>query len=374
MAFHESVVLYADEAPVPGVAVPRTNQRYRNPRLALEMRDIRRPGLGEALIRPIFAGICGTDLHLVTPNAQTGYVQSSAPALIPPTGRIVGHEGVGEVEAVGDGVSHVRAGDMVALESIAACGECDTCRRGAPNQCRSAKLLGLESDGLFAGRAVLPARLCRPIGRLGDSADGLRAAALLEPAAVAFLAGINSRIAAGDRVLVFGGGPIGMLMAMMARELFGARLVHLVEPVPFRRTLAGTIADKTFSVDGFEGASGSYDVLIDASGALDSVAATLPRIDAGGRVCLLARSGVPFHIEAVDHLLTNNITILGSRGHLGGIFEKLVALLDEGRLPLTRIITSEVTGLQRLKDVLENPALVTEENCKVLCALPGAPS
>lgn len=329
------------------------------------------PRSGEVVIEPIYVGICGTDLHLVTPNAQTHYVQSSAPAHIPPAGRIVGHEGVGRILSVGDGVWHVRPDEIVALESITACGECNVCRRGAPNQCRTARLLGLEFDGLFAEAAVVPARLCRPIGQLARSDEGLRAAALLEPAAVAYLAGLNSRITPGDRVLVFGGGPIGILMAVLARQVFGACQVHLVEPTPFRRQLAARAADQVFSVEAFFGSSGSHDVLVDASGALDSVSAALPRLDASGRLCLLARSGAPFHVEAVDHVLTNNITILGSRGHLGGHFERLIALLLEGRLDLGFMITETINGLPALKAALENPRYVVEENCKILCRLSG---
>ncbi len=372
MSFSQSVVLYADDQPLAGLAAPRTNQRYRHPRLALEDRTVRMPTLGEVLIAPIYAGLCGTDLHLVSADATTGYVRSSAPALIPGHGRVVGHEGVARIKAVGEGVSHVRVGEIVALESIYACGDCEVCRRGMANQCRKAKLLGLEIDGIFATEAVVPAGLCRPIGCLADSDEGLRTAALLEPAAVAFLAGINTKIAAGDRVVVFGGGPIGDLMAMMCRLLFGARQVDLVEPLAFRRKLASGFVDRAFDVDAFSGSSGVYDVLIDASGALDSVAATIPRIDANGRICLLARSGAPLHIDAVDHLLTNNITVLGSRGHLGGIFEKLLHLVEANRLPLNSIITATVDGLLPLKALLETPRVVIEDNCKILCRLPGA--
>lgn len=321
------------------------------------------------VISPIYIGICGTDIHLVTANRYTHYVQSSAPAHIPPAGRIIGHEGVGRVVSVGDGVRHIRPEQIVGFESILACGQCDTCRRGRPNQCRTARLLGLEFDGLFAEAAVVPARLCRPIGQLADSDEGLRAASLLEPASVAYLACLNSRIAPGDRVLVFGGGPIGILVAVVARQLFGACQVHLVEPIPFRRQIASQVVDQVFSVEDFFGSSGSHDVLVDASGALDSVSAALPRVDAGGRVCLLARGGTPFHVEAVDHLLTNNISILGSRGHLGGCFERLIELLLQRRLDLGFMITETINGLHALKVALDNPEHLVRQNCKILCRL-----
>ena len=82
----------------------------------------------------IYVGVCGTDVHLVECDPCTHYVRSSAPASIPPSGRVIGHEGVGRVCAVGDAIEHVGPGDIVSFASIIACMNCDICRRGDFNQ------------------------------------------------------------------------------------------------------------------------------------------------------------------------------------------------------------------------------------------------
>lgn len=364
-----AIVLTAEHVPVPGVKAAGPHQTYRGLHLSARSRALDAVAPDDIRVQMIYAGICGTDVHFVTPDPVTGYCQSSAPAQIPAEGRIIGHEGVGQILAVGEHVKHVAAGDVVAFESIVACHRCDVCRRGNYNQCRSARLLGMEIDGIFGTVVDVPASLARGIGILAAEDRHLQAAACLEPAAVAYLACENSHLRPADRVTVLGGGPIGLLAAMMARLLFGASFVRVVEPVAFRRELARKWSDEAVTPEEFLATSAMFDVLIDASGDLDLVASVFTRLDANGRVCLLARNGRALTIEAVDHMITNNISIIGSRGHLGGIYEKLVALNLAGRLPLNEIVTGVVDGVDTLLALLQNPASIVDENCKVLCRL-----
>jgi len=78
-----------------GVERPGPHQIYRHPRVEVEVRALGELHPDEIRVRMIYAGLCGTDAHLVTASPETGYIRSSAPALIPPEGRIIGHEGWG---------------------------------------------------------------------------------------------------------------------------------------------------------------------------------------------------------------------------------------------------------------------------------------
>lgn len=369
----EVVVVRADREPMAGVANPGPHQVYRHPRVSLERRELGDLHPDEVRVEMIYAGLCGTDVHLVQENPETGYIRCSAPARIPPEGRVIGHEGVGRVLAAGSHVRHVKPGAVVTFESIIVCHYCDVCRRGQFNQCRRARLLGLEKDGLFGTVVDVPSMLTHDVGSLARSDKDLRAAACVEPAGVAYVACLNTQVTGGDEVVVFGAGPIGFFAAVLAKRVFGASRVHVVEPVLFRRELAARWADCVYDVEEFfENPPRSVDVMIEGSGNLDNVTRAFRRLNANGRVALLARSGVPLSLRDVDYMITNQITIIGSRGHLGGAFVKILNLYRNTALPLGEVVTSVLDGLGGLCELLAEPGRILRDNCKVLVGFPAA--
>jgi threonine dehydrogenase-like Zn-dependent dehydrogenase len=364
------VVVHADREPMPGVENPGPHQMYRNPRVCVEERELGELHPDEVRVKMLYAGICGSDLHLVESNPETGYIRSSAPARIPVEGRVIGHEGVGEVLEVGSHVRHVKPGAVVTFESIIVCHYCDVCRRGQFNQCRRARLLGLEKDGLFGTIVDVPSMLTHDVSEIAGDDRGLRAAACVEPAGVAYVACQNTHISGGDSVVVFGAGPIGLFTAMLAKGIFGAAVVYLVEPVGFRRELAKKWFRHVYDVDEFFSMPPkNVDVLIEASGAMDNVTRLFRQLSANGRVALLARSGKPLELDAVDHMITNQISIVGSRGHLCGAFASVLNLFKNDRIPLDTIVTETVDGPDELAALLGDPERVLDRNCKVLARL-----
>jgi threonine dehydrogenase-like Zn-dependent dehydrogenase len=324
----------------------------------------------EVRVRMIYAGLCGTDVHVVETDPRTGYIRCSAPANIPEEGRTIGHEGVGRILAIGSNVKHIRPGAYVTFESIIVCHYCDVCRRGQFNQCRNALLLGLEKDGLFGTVVDVPSMLTHDVSDLAQSDDGLRAAALVEPASVAYVACQNTRIGPGDSVVIFGGGPIGVFSAILGKLVLGASSVYLVEPVAFRRGFANKWCDRVYDVDEFFGDPPRHiDVLIEASGCMTNVTGSFRLLNANARIALLARSGAPLSIDAVDHMISNAVSICGSRGHLCGAFATILSLYRNGRVPMKDIVTKVVDGLEDLSFLLESPQKVLDENCKVLVKL-----
>lgn len=363
------LLVKAEKSPQTGSEKLPPNRLYRYPGLSIEQRGLGPLEAGDIRIEVIYAGVCGTDIHVLQTQPETGYIVGSAPLSIGQGGRVLGHEGVGRIVAVGAGVKHVRPGSYVTLESIIACKVCAACRRGQYNQCEHALLLGMEQDGLFGTIVDVPASLAHDVSDLAGSEAGLKAAACLEPAACAHVAATNARVSPGDRVAIFGAGPIGYFAAMLCRELFGAAEVHLVEPVGFRRNFAGRWVDRQYDVEEFHAADlrHSFDVIIEASGISRNIGRAFPRMGPNSRIVMLARSAQALSIDDVDHLITNNISISGSRGHLGGAFNDLLRLYRSGRLPLHEAVTTTIDGLESLQACLEQPAEILESNCKVLC-------
>jgi threonine dehydrogenase-like Zn-dependent dehydrogenase len=366
------LIVNAEKRPVDGIANPGPHQIYRDPRVSVLNRELGGLGCDKVRVEMIYGGLCGTDVHLVETNPDTGYIRCSAPADIPKEGRIIGHEGVGKVVEVGSRVYHVKEGDYVTFESIIVCYHCNACRRGQFNQCQHARLLGLEQDGLFGTIVDVPSMLTHEVNALAGSDKGLKTSACIEPAGVAYVACQNTHVSAGDVIVVFGAGPIGLFSAMLGKVVFGASRVHVVEPVKFRRMLAKKWSDHIYDIDEFfDDGPCSVDVVIEASGNMDNVNRVFRRLNANGRVAILGRSGVPLVLDAVDHMITNAVSLVGSRGHLGGAFAKIISLCENNRISLDGVVTEIVNGTEGLCDLLQSPKKILEENCKVLVRLNG---
>ena len=368
--YSQNIVLHAEDNPMQGVDDPGPHQRYQNPTLQVEQRELNKLSPEMIRVQMHYAGICGTDVHMTEQDPETGYIRSSAPASIPAQGRIIGHEGVGRILEAGENVRFLEPGMFVTFESIIVCHYCDMCRKGLFNQCRRAKLLGLEHDGLFGDIVDVPASLAHNISQMINSEQDLVAMSCVEPAGVAHVACQNARISAGDKTLVFGAGPIGLLCCVLAKNVFGASEVHLVEPIEYRRNLAARWADTTYShKEQLPAGCQSLDVLIEASGSLDNVTDMFLRMGPNSRIVLLARSGKPLSITKVDHMISNAITIVGSRGHLCGAFTDIFNLYKNQRLPLEEIVSMKTHGISGLYDIMCRPEDILHKNCKVLAKI-----
>jgi D-xylulose reductase len=361
------IIVYAKKDPKEGVINPGPHQIYKNPRVVLENRTLTKLNSNEIRVQMLYAGICGTDVHLTEQNPQTGYIKSSAPADIPAEGRVIGHEGVGRIIATGKEVVHLEVGAIVAFESIIVCHYCDACRKGNFNQCHNAQLLGMEKEGLFGTLVDIPAMLAHDVSAIAKTDADLQAIACVEPAAVAYVACQNTQVKGGDCVVIFGAGPIGLFTAMLSKSIFGASTVHIVEPVAFRRKFAEKWGDHVYSVDEFfENPPNRIDVVVEASGYLENINRVFRQINANGRVVLLARSGKPLVLEGVDHMITNAISVMGSRGHLCGAFSDILRLHHEGRIALDDMVTAVLKSPKALSDILNRSDKIINENCKVL--------
>ncbi|MET3077659.1 MULTISPECIES: zinc-binding alcohol dehydrogenase family protein [Pantoea] len=166
------------------------------------------PAAHEVLIKPIAAGICGTDIHAWAGNQ---------PFFSYP--RVLGHELCGEVVELGSQASGFRLGQRVALIPYVACQQCDACLSGKTNCCEKISVIGVHQDGGFCEYLSVPTSNLLAV----DEVDP-EAAALIEPFAISAHAVRRAAVTADEQVLVVGAGPIGLGVAAIAAAA-GANVV-----------------------------------------------------------------------------------------------------------------------------------------------------
>ena len=170
------------------------------------------PGPGGVLLRVSAVGICGTDAH----------EYESGPHMFPSGGFVPGHEFAGHVVAVGEEVSGLSDGDLVASGAGVSCGRCRPCTRGASNHCDTYLTHGLQLPGGLAQFVVVPAETCLDVGALGLSPDF---AALTQPMSIAVHAMRRGRPTPADAVVVIGAGGIGAFLTYALAQHGSAPLV-----------------------------------------------------------------------------------------------------------------------------------------------------
>ena len=308
------------------------------PGVCVQERPCPQVGPEEAMIREKYAGICGSDLYICS---------GRNPRVKPPV--IPGHEFVGEIVAADS--PDLKPGDRVAVEPLLACGRCSACRRGAYHVCRELRLLGVQVDGGFAEYVAAP------VDRIVKLPEGLSLehAVLTEPLAVAIHGLRQATLELGDRVVVLGGGPVGLLLAQAAR-LAGAR-VMVSEISPYRRQVAAqmgfTVIDaagdpvaEVLSLTGGEGA----DVVYEAAGAAATAAQMAQMARIKGQIVVV---GVYKELAAVDLLqISFRVqTLRGSRVYNYQDFGRAIELLAQGAIDVERTVT-HVFPLEQVQEAM----------------------
>lgn len=302
----------------------------------LEDRPVPQIGPEEALIRVRAAAICGTDLEIYQ---GTMFYYTSGMAHYPV---IPGHEWAGEVLQVGEAVRDLKPGDKVVGECTIACGRCEYCQRGWPNQCIDRREVGiLNMDGAYAEKLAYPAAFLHTFERLS-----FEEAALCETTAISVyavkLVGTNP----GDRVAVLGAGPIG-LQAVQAAKAYGARQVVVIGGRASRRELAlqlGADAAIDRHVDDLEAEvlrvteGRRFEVVIEATGnprvTQDLIKIVRPR----GRIGLVGLFNSQWGSFDLDALVVNNITVMGSLGS-PNVWDETLYLMQSGKIQASPLIT-----------------------------------
>ncbi|MEL6435309.1 MAG: L-idonate 5-dehydrogenase [Pseudomonadota bacterium] len=248
--------------------------------LRIEEQAVETPGEGQVLVRLATGGICGSDLHYYN-HGGFGAIRLREPM-------VLGHEVSGMVEALGDGVSSVQVGDLVAVSPSRPCGKCQYCKEGLFNHCMNMRFYGSAMpfphiQGAFREMLVADASQC-------VVAEGLTAgeAAMAEPLSVCLHAARRAGDIQGKRVLVTGSGPIGTLCVLAARDAGASEIVVTDladEPLAFASAVGAdrviNVANDGAALDAYAEGKGTFDALFECSGAAPAlrsgIAAMRPR-------------------------------------------------------------------------------------------------
>ncbi|WP_295738437.1 scyllo-inosose 3-dehydrogenase [uncultured Oscillibacter sp.] len=343
----------------------RGNKIWKNIRGSVVDRPMPVCGDDQVLLKVGAAGICGTDQHLLRKDAD-GYTMYDGHSKYP---IITGHEFSGEIVEVGKNVKKLAVGDLVSVESMHWCGQCDACRRGMFNQCKDLEEPGLTYDGGFAEYATVNAKYCYKLNDIvnfygGDKMTAFELGAMVEPTGVAYN-GLFVRaggLRPGGHAAVFGCGPIGLAAIQLLKTSGAAKLIAF-ESVPERMELAKACgADAVYDPTSFKDADEQAELLMDlTNGAGISLFAecagatkfTYPvmakSLAIGGKT---AQIGHTVGLTPVDVFgwQWNAAIIAGSNGQSGqGIYPDVIALMASGRIDMRKMCT----GRYNLEDIDE---------------------
>jgi (R,R)-butanediol dehydrogenase/meso-butanediol dehydrogenase/diacetyl reductase len=314
-----------------------------NKSFAVEPTTARSPGQGEVAIRVAFCGICGTDMHVYHGNmdARVGL------------NRIVGHEMSGIVTDVGEGVDGLFEGQKVVVRPLDPCGNCPACAAGHAHICHKLKFLGLDTDGAMQEIWVVPAHT---VHRLPDDMR-LDHAALIEPVAVACHDVRLSGLKADEDVVVIGGGPIGVLVAMVAREAGGRVVISEVNPNRF--AIAGKLGfdtvnpaetDLAADIAARTGGKGA-DVVFEVSGTQPSVDAMTAVAATRARIVMVAIHAKKPQVDMFQ-FFWRELRLIGARVYEPEDYDRAIDLVASGRIDAETMIT-DVSPLSEIQAAFE---------------------
>ena len=303
------------------------------------------PGPGEVLVRTVACGLCTTDLDILEGRFWASY------PIVP------GHEVSGVVEAVGDEVSSLRPGDVVAIDPNIPCGCCGECRSGFPHLCVNLRAVGVTQSGGFAEFVVVPEANTYVL----PSGMNPELGALMEPLACLLHGLDRAEITPRDVVAIYGLGFIGLMFSQVLAHAGVDRLI-LIDPLEERRRIAedfgfDTVLDAGDAPLLFEDADRQPSVSIDCTGVPEAIGAAIGATRAGGRVLLFGVADPEDRVEMSPYtVFRKELTILGS---FINPFTNQAAVDLLPRLDLERLITHrfELDGFEEAVHVRKtNPS------------------
>lgn len=278
----------------------------------IQLPEAAAPKPGEALVAIRAIGICGTDL--------SGYLGKMPFIEFP---RILGHELGVEVLAVGEQVTHLKAGDRCSVEPYLNCGHCHACKQGLTNCCETLNVLGVHCDGGMRELMVLPAHRLHP-----SNALEFEQLALVETLAIGCHAVNRAALSEKDDVLIIGAGPIGLTVLEFARlatgritvlELSASRRAFVQQHYPGIEVME-SLPDEPVS-----------QVVFDATGNAQSMARALRLARFTGRIVYVGITKEPVLLD--DPLLhRRELTLLASRNAVSADFPRILNLILDGSI------------------------------------------
>ena len=326
--------------------------------MAVRERPTPDPAAGEVRVRVRYAGICGSDLHIF--HGKNPFVAYP---------RVIGHEFVGRIDAVGEGVAASRIGDLVVIDPVISCGQCHACRIGRQNVCSKLQVIGVHRDGGFSEYACVPERNAFVIPK----GMAQTAASVIEPFAVAANVTHRTGVLPEDVALVYGAGPVGLNLMQVLKRVYGVRAFitdHFDERLALARgcgaaddEVINTAREPLEEALAKRGVVGGPTLIYDAV-CHPSILEEAVRIAApAGRIGVLGFSSSPSAIPQQE-LTKKELTLYASRLNCA-MFPTVIdwitrGLVDPGHIVTHQVDFHDVAGAFDLAE--RNP----RESCKVL--------
>lgn len=319
--------------------------------------DAPKPDNNKVIIDIIKTGICGSDIH----NWDAGE----------PKGLIMGHEFTGKVVNPGSRTD-LKIGDRVTALPISPCGNCEACETGNPQYCSETwtHAIGLSLDnpgGLTSAIAIRPDMVLKLPDNVTDE-EG----AMVEPTAVGLHAVHLADIRVGDKVLIVGGGIIGLVSAMFAK-LEGAEFVAVSETNEARgkKSVKLNVADDWFNAKDenflnniFTKIPNGFDVVIDCSGTTKAVESELMTVKPGGTIVLVGVSPKPIEFASVIAVM-KELTIKGAIAYTKEEFKNCISLMANKKIDVMKFV-DDIVPLEETKKAYERLTSGTDDAVKIM--------
>jgi len=332
-------------------------------KLRLEEAETPVPEAHQVLVEVWACGICGSDLHIF---------EGDHPAIRPPA--VMGHEFCGRVAAVGAAVRQFAPGDVVAGIPGVGCGNCDYCREGNRNRCRSLKVIGGHLPGAFAEYVIVPEDNLVSVPEGFSPVEG----AMIESTAVAVHSVHRMGEIAGKTFLVLGAGPIGNLTIQVLKA-YGARAVIASDPAEYRRVLAKRVgADVVIdpvnedlearirqALPGEDGVDGAFD----CAGLQLTLHQALTVTKNGGKVVITAVFGKDPTIP-MNLVQRGEREIIGTQQYLKSDFDVAVRLMAEKKVQVTDMVTRSYP-LDRIEEAFQAAVSRSGGDGKIVIVMKG---
>jgi 2-desacetyl-2-hydroxyethyl bacteriochlorophyllide A dehydrogenase len=307
------------------------------------------PGPGEVRLNVAYCGVCGTDVHIFH-GAMDGRVG-------PP--QIIGHEASAEVAEIGEGVEGVAVGDRVAVRPLSF-GTPTPFDKGCAHVGKNLKFIGIDSPGAMQSSWTVPAYT---LHKLPESVSLLNGA-LVEPIAVACHDVRLGEVAKGEHCVVIGGGPIGMLIGLVAREKGAEVILSEVNPArlelaaslgfaainPAQRDLPQEVAART--------SDAMADVVFEVSGSAAGVEMMTELSNVRGRIVMVAIHPQPKPVNLFK-FFWSELKMIGARLYEPEDFQEAIQFVSDQRFPIDSLITqvSPIDETQKVFETIDaNPA------------------
>lgn len=313
-----------------------------NKTFTVKEKELTAPAAGEVRIKVAYCGICGSDVHIY-------HGSMDARVSIPET---IGHEMSGTIDAIGEGVEGFEIGDKVVVRPLDNRLE-DASDKGYSHIAKKLKFIGIDSEGALQNYWNI---MAFTVHKLTPDTD-LKLAALIEPLAVACHDVRRSGLCEGEVAVVLGGGPIGSLVAMVARTT-GAKVI-ISEMNPTRIAMLEEMgfdvvnpAEKNLLEYVTEISNGSLaDVVFEVAGVQATLNTMTEIAGLRARIVVVAIHAQPRPID-LKMLFWRELTILGARVYEYEDYETAIALVAKNELPLEPLITN-VMPLDKIQDLFE---------------------